>query len=155
MRLTSPEAMKLMKQSQPNNIRRSYPIKRLGLGGNGATLRVILDPKRWIISERAFTALLVASGIYVLIMLLGPSVLNDDDIYTHIETGRWIISHADVPTADPFSHTMGGSEWIVYEWLADLIYAVTFSVGGWPGVLVISAAAIALAFAIQMRFLLD
>src|SRR5258708_27049498 len=53
-------------------------------------------------------------------------LLNDPDTYLHIAAGRWIIEHAALPTADPFSHTMAGAQWVPHEWLAEIILAVAY-----------------------------
>ncbi|MGF6432285.1 hypothetical protein [Bradyrhizobium elkanii] len=98
--------------------------------------------------------MLVAIGVYILLVVFGRHVLRDPDIFWHIETGRWIFDHLAVPSTDPFSHTVNGMIWIEHEWLADVIYAVAMSVAGWRGVLALSALALATAFALQTRFLL-
>lgn len=98
--------------------------------------------------------LLVAAGIYVLLLGVGKGLLNDPDTYWHIAVGRWIAAHGAVPRVDPFSFTMHGAHWIAFEWLSELIYAATFAVSGWPGVFALAAAAIAAAFGLLTRFLL-
>ncbi len=49
---------------------------------------------------------------------------------------------------------MHGAHWIAFEWLSELSYAGAYWLAGWPGVAVLAAAAIALAFALLTRFLL-
>ena len=51
---------------------------------------------------RAVLPWLVGAGVYVLLLPLGPRLLNDPDSYSHIALGRWIMAHATVPTTDPF-----------------------------------------------------
>ena len=36
---------------------------------------------------------LVTAGVYVLLIALGPQLLNDPDTYSHIALGRWILEH--------------------------------------------------------------
>jgi hypothetical protein len=103
---------------------------------------------------RAGLAWLTGAGIYVLALAVGPSLLNDADSFTHVAIGRWIITHATVPVTDPFSFSMHGAHWIAFEWLSEVIYAGVFAAAGWPGVVVVATAAIALAFALLTRFLL-
>jgi hypothetical protein len=97
---------------------------------------------------------LAGAGVYVLLLTLGPRLLNDPDTYSHIAVGRWIIAHGAVPTTDPFSFSMQGAPWIAFEWLSEVIYAATFALAGWPGVVALAAAAAALAVGLLTRFLL-
>ncbi|MGD9517952.1 MAG: hypothetical protein AB7W28_00420 [Armatimonadota bacterium] len=43
------------------------------------------------------------------------------DVWWHLATGRWIVEHGAVPTADPFSYTRQGAPWIAHEWGIDLV----------------------------------
>ncbi|MEJ0013852.1 MAG: hypothetical protein WDM94_14840 [Bauldia sp.] len=88
---------------------------------------------------------LVAAALYVLLLLLGNSLLNDADTYWHIAAGNWILAHG-FPHADPFSFTFAGKPWIAKEWLSQIAYAEAYRLSGWTGVVVIAASAIALAF---------
>jgi hypothetical protein len=107
------------------------------------------------IPVRAALPWMFAAGVYLLLLLLGAKLLNDPDSYWHIAVARWILEHSAFPTGDPFSHTMPGAHWIAFEWLSEMVYAGAHAVAGWPGVIVVAAAAIALAFAILMHFLLQ
>jgi hypothetical protein len=97
---------------------------------------------------------LAGAGVYVLLLTLGPKLLNDPDTYSHIAVGRWIIAHGAVPATDPFSFSMQGAPWIAFEWLSEVIYASVFALAGWPGVVALAAAAAALAVGLLTRFLL-
>src|SRR5262249_40843084 len=92
---------------------------------------------------------------YALLLALGGRLLNDPDVYWHITVGRWIVAHRALPHVDVFSHTMADAPWIAKEWLAQLLYAGAFGIGGWSGVVVLAAAAIAAAFALLAHFLLQ
>jgi hypothetical protein len=103
---------------------------------------------------RASLPLAIGAGIYFLLLLLGDRLLSDPDSYSHLALGRWIIEHGAVPTGDPFSHTMAGVHWVAFEWASQVAYATAHAFGGWWGVVVLAAAAIAAAFALLARFLL-
>ncbi|TQF38094.1 hypothetical protein UNPF46_17335 [Bradyrhizobium sp. UNPF46] len=105
-------------------------------------------------SARAVLPWAVGLCIYALLLLAGPRLLGDPDSYSHIEVGRWIIAHGTLPTSDPFSFSMHGAPWITFEWLSEVIYAAVYAFAGWPGVVAIAAAAIALAFGLFTFFLL-
>ena len=102
---------------------------------------------------RAALPWLTGAGVYGLVLALGTQLLNDPDSFSHIAVGRWIIAHASLPTTDPFSFSMHGAHWIAFEWLSEVIYAGVYAAAGWPGTVVVAAAAIALACALLTRFL--
>jgi hypothetical protein len=103
---------------------------------------------------RAALPWLVGAGVYVLLLTLGLKLLNDPDSYSHIAVGRWIMAHGAVPVSDPFSFSMHGAPWITFEWLSQVVYAAVYALSGWPGVVVLAAASIALAVGLLTRFLL-
>lgn len=105
-------------------------------------------------SARAVLPWAVGLAVYAVLLVAGPRLLGDPDSYSHIELGRWIIAHGTLPTSDPFSFSRHGAPWITFEWLSEVVYAGAYALAGWPGVVAIAAAAIALAFALFTHFLL-
>jgi len=103
---------------------------------------------------RAALPWLVGAVVYVLLLTLGPRLLSDPDSYSHIAVGRWIMAHGAVPASDSFSFSMYGAPWIAFEWLSEVIYAAVYTLSGWAGVVVLTAAATALAVGLLTRFLL-
>ena len=71
-----------------------------------------------------------------------PFVFRDGDTSWQIAAGEWIMRHAAIPTADPFSYTAAGHPWVAMEWLAELIYAAAFRAAGFAGVATIVGAAL-------------
>ena len=55
-------------------------------------------------------------------------VLFDSDINWLIKTGE-IICHQGLPAVDIFSYTHGGKEWILYQWLFEVIIYKVYSFG--------------------------
>jgi hypothetical protein len=106
---------------------------------------------RW----RVPVALAVAAGCYLLLLAVGSRLLNDADTYWQIALGDWIVAHHQVPHVDTFSATRAGTPWISSQWLAQVLFAQAYAVAGWAGVVVLSAAAIAIAQGLLIRFLLD
>ena len=107
-----------------------------------------------VVDMTALLPWLVAAGVYLLLLVLGPRLLADPDTYSHIALGRWIMQHQTLPDGDPFSHTMRGAHWVAFEWLSQLVYANAYALGGWVAVVAIAAAAAAAAFGQLTRFLL-
>ncbi len=97
---------------------------------------------------------LAAAVIYLVVLAVGASLLNDPDTFWHIAVGDWIRANG-FPTGDPFSFTFAGMPWIAKEWLSQLVLATAWHAGGWPLVVVVTAAAASLAFALLVRFLMD
>ena len=102
---------------------------------------------------RRLLPLWVGAGVYFFMLATGNNLLRDSDIFWQIEVGRWIIDHHAVPTTDVYSFTMKGAPWISSSWLAQVLYAATFSKFGWAGSVILSSAAVAVAFAIFVSFL--
>jgi hypothetical protein len=95
---------------------------------------------------------LVALVLYLVVLVVGNSLLNDADSYWHIAVGEWILANG-FPHADPFSFTFAGKPWIAKEWLSQILFVGAWRLAGWPGVVVLAAAAMALAFGLLTRFL--
>ena len=87
------------------------------------------------------------------LLLLGNRLLADADTYWQIKVGQWILDTGSLPRADIFSFTMQGQAWISTQWLAQVCFAAAFSRAGWAGPVVLTAASIAVAFAILAWFL--
>jgi hypothetical protein len=85
--------------------------------------------------------------IFILILLYAVPALfcvraaavADPDIWWHLRTGEWILTHAGVPHADLFSSTAAGQPWQAYSWLFDLLVYKLFSHFGLTGILAYSA----------------
>lgn len=106
---------------------------------------------RW----RLPAALGVAATVYVLLLVLGARLLGDADTFWQIALGDWIVAQGAVPHADTFSWTVTGKPWISSQWLAQVLFSQAHAVAGWTGVVVLSAAAIALALGLLTRFLTE
>lgn len=72
--------------------------------------------------------LLIVSGL--LAAVLGHKALSDPDIGWHMAGGLSIIEHRSVPHRDILSAV--DSFWWCYSWLAELLFAAWFRLGGFP-----------------------
>ncbi len=95
---------------------------------------------------------IVAAAVYIVILTVGSSLLNDADSYWHVVAGGWILANG-IPTTDPFSHTFAGAPWIAKEWLSQILYYGAYQLAGWTGMVVLAAGAVALSFFIVSVFL--
>ena len=101
-------------------------------------------------------AVLAAALAYLVIALqFGYGVLSDGDTFWHLKTGEWILQNQAVPVADPFSHAFRGEPWIAKEWLSQVILYGAYGLAGWPGVLLLTSAVVALTLGLLARFCLE
>jgi hypothetical protein len=95
----------------------------------------------------------LGAGVYVLLLVNGNALLNDTDTHWHIAVGKWILDHNSFPHADIYSFTKTGEPWISTSWLAQVLYAGSYDIGGWAGPIILAATCIAGTFAL-LAFLL-
>lgn len=100
-------------------------------------------------ARRSVLPLLVAVVAYGLVLSRGGAMLLDGDTYWHIATGNWILQHFAVPHRDPFSFTAAGAPWVDHEWLGQVLMALAYDAGGWSGLVLLAALALALALGLS------
>ena len=81
------------------------------------------------------------AGLLAMLLAFSPKVLNDGDSWWHVAAGRMMIDRRAVLTTDPFSSTFHGAPWFTHEWLSEVLFGGAFNLGGWSGVVVLTAAA--------------
>lgn len=59
--------------------------------------------------------------------------LYNPDLFWHLTSGQWIVTHGAVPRVDPFSIARAGAPWVDFEWLAQIIYYGVHAAAGMPG----------------------
>lgn len=77
----------------------------------------LLDKTRLIIVA-AFLGLLATRG------------LVDPDYFWHLKTGEFIVTNMALPDGDIFSHVRFGQEWVLHEWLFEVILYGAYAIGG-------------------------
>jgi hypothetical protein len=114
------------------------------------------DAARAAVWQRLVPSWPLIAGLLFFARLIATkrALLNDPDTYLHIAAGRWMLAHHALPLHDPFSHSMPGAAWVCGEWLAELALAASYRLGGWGGVIVLTAACGAAALALLAHFLL-
>ncbi len=83
---------------------------------------------------------IVALAVFAAI-LWPAAVLNDSDTWWHLSAGDWMLAHRAVPHADPFSWSLRGHPWTAHEWLSEVLMSGAFALAGWPGLMLLTAAA--------------
>jgi len=96
-------------------------------------------------SHPALAGLLPAlAALLAGLMALSPRVLNDGDTFWHVRAGRMMLAQRAVLRTDPFSSTFHGAPWFTHEWLSEVLLGGAFSLAGWSGVVLLTAAAVGL-----------
>ncbi len=95
---------------------------------------------------QAGAALLMAA-----VIAFSTSLFLDGDTGWHLGAGDWILANGRVPIVDPFSHSMPGKAWTAHEWLAELVMVGARGIGGWAGLTLPFAAAMALTVWLLLR----
>jgi hypothetical protein len=87
-------------------------------------------------------------GVFLLVLWLGQFVISrDGDLGWHIATGQIILDTGSIPTQDLFSYTMRGQPFVPHEWLAEVIFALSYRLAGFDGVALVVAGVIGATFA--------
>ncbi len=98
-------------------------------------------------SDQAARAVLIGllCAVSAFICLRGATgAIADPDIGWQLRTGEWIVQHHAFPHTDPFSRVDGGSPWQAYSWLFDLIVLKLYAWMNLRGLLIFTAAMMAL-----------
>lgn len=80
-------------------------------------------------------------------MAAGWRTLNTDgDLPRHLLMGQTILETHSIPQSEPFSYVYEGRAYVAHEWLADVIYFISYAALGLKGVVFLTALLISLAF---------
>jgi hypothetical protein len=93
----------------------------------------------------------LAALLVIAVVLFAPQVLNDGDSWWHVAAGEWMLAHGRVLETDIFSYTFAGRPWHTHEWLAEVLMALAFRLGGWSAIILLYGAAAAAAMAVLAR----
>ena len=87
--------------------------------------------------------LVIAIGLPVLVALLVP--LPAVDLAYQVRAGDEILRTAALPGVDTWTFTVAGQPWTDQQWLAQVLLALGYGVGGWELLAVLRAGLVALA----------
>src|SRR3972149_3906751 len=83
---------------------------------------------------------------YIALFAMAVRTPADTDMYWHLRTGQYIVDTRSVPTTDPFSSTVLGKPWVDVHWLAQVILYVVYALFSTPGLALLVAALVVVAF---------
>lgn len=66
--------------------------------------------------------------------------IHSNDLWWHLETGKWILAERAIPRADVFSFTSQGTPWMDHGWLWQVAAWLLFAGAGAAGLFVLKAA---------------
>jgi len=123
--------------------------------GVAAHLRERAQPSwiRWVLPSFADIIFLALTGILAFTPA-SAALLRDADTGWHIRNGEFILATRSVPHTDLFSYTRAGQPWYAWEWLYDAAIAGIHHFSGLNGLVLFTAAIIALTFALLFRIVL-
>ena len=93
------------------------------------------------------------AGLFLLFVIGGNRALQDADTYWQTAIGQWMIDHRAWPTVDVYSFTRAGAPWISSSWLAQVLFAASYTAIGWAGPVILAAFGTASAFALLVHAL--
>jgi hypothetical protein len=84
-----------------------------------------------------------------LALFIPSSFLTDPGTFWHIRTGEWMIDHLKILRTDPFSQSE--SNWVPTQWLAEILMAYSYRIGGFATLKILSSLIIATWISILAR----
>ncbi|KXK52510.1 MAG: hypothetical protein UZ05_CHB002001296 [Chlorobi bacterium OLB5] len=69
-----------------------------------------------------------------IVLLTTFKISGDDDIFWHLQTGKYITENKTIPSEDVFGFVTEGQKWIPFEWGFDVLIYNIYSVSGYPGI---------------------
>jgi hypothetical protein len=79
-------------------------------------------------------------------------LLLDTDSVLHTRTGQYIIETGTIPHLDLFSYTKPGQHWVAYEWLSEVIFALTYNLASYKGLALFGGTIIALYLTFLLKY---
>jgi hypothetical protein len=97
--------------------------------------------------------LLAGLGVGSLALSLAAYRERMEDLPWHLKAGEWIVAHRAIPTADFFSFSRQGMEWLDAQWLFQLIVYGAYRLLGEAGPTALNMALIAAVLILLLRAL--
>lgn len=92
--------------------------------------------------------------VLIFILSQGNGLFGDGDTGYHIKTGEVILDTGSVPHDDFYTYTTPGIPWVAHEWLAEVLLAVFYRIGGLTAVGVLTAVVISASVFILARYMM-
>lgn len=94
----------------------------------------------------------IPAALLVLVFLITTfKISGDDDIFWHLETGKYIAENKVIPSTDVFGFSTRGQEWIPFEWGFDVLAYNIYKFSGYAGLSVFRSIIFILIFYLFIR----
>jgi len=93
------------------------------------------------LSRPLLAAGLVSLAVYVAVMTLFK--MSNNDIWIHLKTGEYVLTHGWVPIKDPYSFIAADHDYVAHEWLAGVLFYLVYAPFGVPGLIFFKAGILA------------
>ena len=113
-------------------------------------------PSKERLAERSYSAPTIAGvplpivllayasiAIYIAVMTLFKMSAND--IWIHLKTGEYVLTHGWVPIKDPYSFIAADHDYVAHEWLSGVLFYLVYAPLGVVGLIFFKALVIAAA----------
>jgi hypothetical protein len=97
-----------------------------------------------------FSALWVFLAIGLPVLGAMIASLSAVDLAYHLRAGGMFLDSGQIPMRDSFTFTADGAAWLNQQWLAQVILAAFYRVGGWTGLVVLRALLVGALFALVL-----
>ncbi len=94
----------------------------------------------------SFKTLVVCIALLA-VFTMAVRISADTDTWWHLGAGRWMAENRQILTVDPFSLTRAGQPWTNPSWLSQLLLYGVHQAAGLPGLNLLTALMVTLAFA--------
>jgi hypothetical protein len=73
---------------------------------------------------------LFLTAAILLTLVPATSPIRDPDFWWHLRTGQLILDHHGLLSTDPFTYTASDHQWVMHEWLTEVLFAGLHHIGG-------------------------
>ncbi len=91
---------------------------------------------------------LIIAITFVSLLAMATRVAVDSDTWWHLRAGAWMVEHGQPLTTEVFSSTFAGRPYDYPAWLSQSAMYLVFAQWGFPGLNLLTAAMVTLAFAL-------
>lgn len=96
-------------------------------------------------------------GMFIVFLICVFSVtthkLEDDDVFWHLSTGKFITENGFIPDKDVFGLATQNAEWIPFEWGSDLLFYNVHKIIGLNGIFIFTSVLLGIFFLLLFRLL--
>jgi len=88
---------------------------------------------------------------FLSVVIASLHTLWADDLFWHLKTGEWILTHRAIPTMDLYSYTASDHPWIDLSWGFQVLLYLFYHVLGIPGIILFKVSLVILMFWVFLK----